>query len=175
MFVRWQRKEGADGISLPPPSFPEKKKEKKDGQTASKDGFIFLLRRVVRKWIDFLTSWHLDIKEYIDLLIGFVRSLMYLVFSFILVNGRQMMQVVFVVVTAAVPCCCTFFSFYSLPIFIPTLDLLSVIVSTLHDAAVIDHSHTMPIDLMQFAMCLLMTGNYNCFKIWFLSRFIACP
>ena len=73
MFVRWRRKEGADGISSPPPlSFPEKKNKKKDGQTASKDGFIFLLRRVVRKWIDFLTSWHLDIKEYIDPLIGFV-------------------------------------------------------------------------------------------------------
>jgi hypothetical protein len=46
----------------------EKKIEKKkNGQTASKDGFIFLLRRVVRKWIDFLTSWHLGIKEYIQI------------------------------------------------------------------------------------------------------------
>ena len=63
---------GRRNIFSPPLSFPEKKNKKKDGQTASKDGFIFLLRRVVRKWIDFLTSWHLDIKESIDPLIGFV-------------------------------------------------------------------------------------------------------
>lgn len=57
-----------------------RRKKKSHGQTASKDGFIFLLRRVVRKWIDFLTSWHLGIKEYIDLLIGFALLMCVLLF-----------------------------------------------------------------------------------------------
>ncbi len=49
------------------------------------------------------------------------------------------------------PCCCciAIFRFIYCPILIPTLDWLSVNVSTPRDAAAIDRSHTMPIDLMQ--------------------------